>query len=205
MRELSSLLAEASARHSHFCPRQVLGVRMALAAASVLGLTLPARDKELLVIAEMYGCFVDGLQVAAGVSAGRRTLRIEDYGKVAATFVNVRTGEAVRLAPRAGVRQWAWRYAGNESTPYAAQLAGYQLMPDEELFTSVPVSLDPSLDAILSRPHVRTVCATCGEEIINEREVLVDGVPYCRSCAGGSYYRIGVPATDLWALVDEMA
>src|SRR5512141_2763814 len=94
MPDISALLALSSARHSHLCPRQVLGVRMALAGAMALDLDLPRQDKRLLVIAETDGCFIDGLEVAAGISAGRRTLRIIDYGKVAATFVNASTGEA---------------------------------------------------------------------------------------------------------------
>ena len=73
---------------------------MALTGAQALGLDIPRKDKNLLVIAETDGCFLDGLEVAAGVSPGRRTLRIEDYGKIAATFVDVKTAEAIRLAPR---------------------------------------------------------------------------------------------------------
>src|SRR5512142_3328691 len=105
MLDISALLALSNARHSHLCPRQVLGVRMALAGARGLGLDCPRRDKRLLVIAETDGCFVDGLEVACGVTPGHRTLRIEDYGKVAATFVDTRSGNAVRLAPRLDVRQ----------------------------------------------------------------------------------------------------
>src|SRR5512142_3210454 len=114
MLDISALLALSNARHSHLCPRQVLGVRMALAGAAALGLDLPRADKRLLVIAETDGCFVDGLEVAAGVSPGHRTLRIEDYGKIGATFVKVATGDAVRLAPRLDVRARAQDYALDE-------------------------------------------------------------------------------------------
>src|SRR5512140_2185179 len=100
MRDLQPLLSELSARHAHLCPRQILGLRIGLAGAARLGLALPRTDKMLLVIAESDGCFADGLEVAAGVSVGHRTLRVEDYGKIAATFANVSSGDAVRLAPR---------------------------------------------------------------------------------------------------------
>ncbi len=187
--DLEGLLNECSQRHSHLCPRQVLGVRMGLAGAAALGVALPAIDKSLLVIAETDGCFVDGLETAAGVSVGHRTLRIEDYGKVAATFVNLKSGEAVRLAPQLDVRLRAQAYATGEPRPYFAQLVAYQVMPDEELFFAGPVILTPGIRQIVSRPGVRVTCSVCGEEIINEREVRYQGLVYCRACFGLGYYR----------------
>ncbi len=115
MRDMQPLLSELSARHAHLCPRQILGLRIGLAGAARLGLALPRTDKTLLVIAESDGCFADGLEVAAGVSIGHRTLRVEDYGKVAATFVNAQTGAALRLAPRPDIRRAAFAYAPGET------------------------------------------------------------------------------------------
>ena len=202
MHALSSLLTATRARHSHVCPRQVLGVRMALAGAAALDLEIPRRDKSLVVIAETDGCFTDGLEVAAGVSVGRRTLCVEDYGKVAATFVDVDTGDAIRIAPRPDVRSRALEYAPGEKRHYAAQLAGYQVMPEEELFFITPVILTPGIEEIVSRAGVRTSCAACGEEIINEREILMGGVAYCRSCMGQTYYQIAVHAMPVFATIE---
>lgn len=206
MPDLCELLALSSARHSHLCPRQVLGVRMALAGAAALGLALPRADKRLLVIAETDGCFFDGLEVAAGVTPGHRTLRVEDYGKVAATFVDVQAGSALRLAPRPDVRQAAQEYAPHEPRHYFAQLLGYQAMPDERLFSLTPVRLTPPVEQIVSRPGVRVTCAACGEEIINEREIVLDGLPYCRACLGQGYYQphgLPLPAALALALADS--
>ena len=189
MPEIAELLAQSSARHSHLCPRQVLGVRMALACASALALDLPRQDKRLLVIAETDGCFIDGLEVAAGVSAGHRTLRIEDYGKVAATFVDTKTGHTLRLAPKPNVRELALAFAPGEPRHYFAQLQGYQVMPDEALFSITPVTLTVPIEQIVSRPGVRASCCICGEEIINEREIIFQGKAYCRSCLGQGYYQ----------------
>ena len=86
MTPLTELLKESAALHRHLCPRQVLGVRMGLLAAEVMGLDLPQTDKRLLTIIETDGCAADGISVATGCWVGRRTLRVEDYGKVAATF-----------------------------------------------------------------------------------------------------------------------
>lgn len=188
--QLKNLLAASAARHSHLCPRQVLGVRLALAAAARLDIELPRQDKRLLVIVETDGCFVDGVQVATEVGVGYRTLRIEDYGKVAATFVDTLTGRAIRVVPQRDVRQRANEYALGASDPYAAQLAAYQVMPDDQMFTFTEVSLQPSLAAILSQPGARAQCSACGEEIINEREVYREGVVLCQACAGQAYYSV---------------
>ena len=196
--DIQPYLEEAGKRHSHLCPRLVLGVRMAMAGAHALGLEIPTHDKGLLVIAETDGCFLDGLEVTAGVSPGHRTLRIEDYGKVAATFVDVRHDTALRLAPRPDVRVRAQDYVPGETRHYFAQLYGYQIMPDEELFSVAPVVLRTPVVDLISRAGVRAACAACGEEIINEREVIVDGLAYCRSCWGETYYQLAVPVPEVW-------
>jgi len=199
MYDLRPYLEESRKRHSHLCPRLVLGVRMALVGAQALGLAIPRQDKNLLVIAETDGCFLDGLEVTAGVSPGHRTLRIEDYGKVAATFVDVRTGAAVRLAPRPDVRLRARDYAPDENRHYFAQLTGYQIMPGEALFSITSVVLSTPVVDLISRAGVRTSCVGCGEEIINEREIVVDGAVYCRACWGPAYYQATAPALQVFA------
>lgn len=172
-RNLQEILNESSARHRHLCPRQVLGARIGLAGTVALGLDLPRRDKRLLVILETDGCFADGVEVATGCTVGHRTLRVEDYGKIAATFVDVKTETAVRVAPQLDVRQKAPRYAPEEKKKYFAQLVGYQRMPDAELLTLWPVRLTTAVKEIVSRAGVRTNCTVCGEEIINEREIIM--------------------------------
>lgn len=204
MSEIQDYLKACSLRHDHLCPRQVLGVRMGLAGAAAIGLAVPRQDKRLLVIAETDGCFVDGLEAAAGVSAGHRTLRIEDYGKVAATFVDVSTGEALRLAPRPGVRQRALDYAPGEPRHYFAQLYGYQVMPAEELFSVTAVTLTPPAGQLISQPGKRCICSVCGEEIINEREVYFQGIVYCRACFGQGYYQEPAAAAGILAVEQLM-
>ncbi len=203
---LDEILERSSARHSHLCPRQVLGARMALAALELLGIEAPITKQTGLVILETDGCFADGIEAACGATIGHRTLRVNDLGKVAATFVDVRTGHALRLSPAPNVRLRARLYASGEERHYFAQLRGYQVMPAAELFRVQDVVLDPPLEALLSVPNARAVCAACGEEIINEREVALDGLVLCRTCAQGSYYRPALPHSDeLSRAFEEMA
>ncbi len=193
---LDEFLRASAAEHAHLCPRQVLGVRMGLLAGRILDLDPPQRaDKRLLVIAETDGCYVDGITAATGCKVGHRTLRIEDYGKVAATFVDTHTDLAVRIAPSAGARLTAGRYAPEARNRWEAQLLGYHRMPEEQLFAWQWVTLCTPTTAIISAPGKRVTCQVCHEEIINEREVVREGTTLCRACAGQAYY-LPAPGRD---------
>ena len=192
MKSLDGLLQACAALHHHLCPRQVLGVRIGMLAGEILGLDLPQSGKRLLTIAETDGCGADGISVATGCWVGRRTLRIEDYGKVAATFVDTGTGRAVRIVPRVEVRQLASEYAPEAPDKWEAQLLGYQRMPAKTLLSFQSVHLKVPVERIVSQPGRRVICEICGEEIMNEREVRQNGLTLCRACAGTSYYRVPV-------------
>jgi len=188
MPTLDEILRESSSRHKHLCPRQVLGVRMALYASELLGLDLPRSDKRLLVIAETDGCTVDGLIAATGCHVGGRTLRILDLGKVAATFVDTYTESAFRIVPSPASRSLAVDYAPHSRNRWEAMLNGYQVAPNDELLKAHAVKLNFPLAEIISKPGRKTECTHCGEEIINGREVVNDDVILCRACAGDRYY-----------------
>jgi len=189
---LEEILAESASRHKSLCPRQVLGSRVGLAGAAALNMDVPRSDKRLLVIVETDGCFVSGVEVVTGCAVSHRTLRVEDYGKVAATFVDVKSGRAVRVAPRLDVRQRARDYAPEEKRRYYAMLKGYQQMPTEELLSIEEVVLTTPVETIVSRAGVRVNCDECGEEIINERDIIVDGRSLCQSCVGLAYYKLTI-------------
>lgn len=186
---LSELLDQSAALHRHLCPRQVLGVRMGMWAGELLHMELPQPKKRLLAIVETDGCFADGVAVATNCWTGRRTMRVEDFGKVAATFVDTDDGRAWRIAPHPAVRSVAPAYAPAAANRWEAMLLAYQTMPTTELLVATPVVLRVPVQTLVSRAGVRATCEICGEEIINEREVIVEGQVRCRGCAHGSYYR----------------
>lgn len=192
MKLLDEFLQDSAVHHALLCPRQVLGARMGMLAASLLDLDLPQLDKRLLTIAETDGCLLDGLSASTGCYAGRRTLRVEDFGKIAATFVDTRTENAVRIAPRSEARALAWQYATEESNRWQAQLLGYQRMPDEDLLSYEWVALRVPITALVGRAGRRVNCDSCGEEIINQREVIWESKILCRGCAGQAYYQTGM-------------
>ena len=202
---VSDLLKQSSARHDHLCPRQVLGVRIGLAGLAGLGLESPVNKDTALVIIESDGCFADGIEVATGATIGHRTLRVNDFGKMAATFADVKTGRVIRISPELNVRERALIYAPDEPRRYFAQLQGYQVMPETELLRIQDVALNPTLEELISKPLARVICDYCGEEIINEREVVPDGITLCRTCANEGYYLIKSSPAELGATLNHQS
>ncbi len=185
---LDALLAQTAALHNHLCPRQVLGVRMGMLAGELLGLSLPQADKRLYTFVETDGCFADGVSVAVNCWLGRRTMRLIDYGKVAATFVDTKTERAFRIAPNPEARHLAAEYAPNERSRWHTMLKAYQIMPVDALLCWREVRLTLDMQVLISRAGVQVNCELCGEEILNEREIIVAGQIRCRACHEGAYY-----------------
>jgi formylmethanofuran dehydrogenase subunit E len=202
---MSDLLKQSSARHDHLCPRQVLGVRIGLAGLAALELDSPVDKSTALIIIESDGCFADGIEVSTGATIGHRTLRVNDFGKMAATFADVKTGRVIRISPELNVRERALLYAPDEPRHYFAQLQGYQVMPDTELLRIQEVALNPTLEELMSKPLVRVNCDYCGEEIINEREVIRDGIKLCRTCANEGYYLIKPGSAELRVILNHQS
>ena len=202
---ISDLLRQSSARHNHLCPRQVLGVRIGLAGLASLGLESPVNKRTALIIIESDGCFADGIEVSTGATIGHRTLHVHDFGKIAATFADVKTGRVIRISPELNLRERALLYAPDEPRHYFAQLQGYQVMPDTELLRIQEVALNPTLEELISKPLVRVNCDYCGEEIINKREVMQDGITLCRTCANEGYYLIKSSPAELGATLNHQS
>ncbi len=194
MDSIDNILERSAKNHHHICPRQVLGVRMGMLAGKILNIDLPQVDKRLITIVETDGCLTDGIAVVTNCWVGRRTMRIEDYGKVAATFIDSSNDRAIRIIPNLAARKRARIYAPAARSDWEAQLFGYQCMPDEELLITQCVSLNTPIEQIISRPGKKALCQMCGEEIINQREVIQDGITLCISCARGGYYSFILPS-----------
>jgi formylmethanofuran dehydrogenase subunit E len=186
--DLRPLLEQSAALHRHLCPRQVLGVRAGVYAGRLLAAEFPQKDKRILAIVETDGCFADGVSVASGCSLGHRTMRLADYGKVAVTFINTESGQALRFSPLADLRTRVLDARIPTRSRWHAYLDAYQQMAEEEIFAVREVALNLDLARLIGIPGKRTACHLCGEEILNQREVLRAGVAMCLSCAGESYW-----------------
>ncbi|MCL4477130.1 MAG: FmdE family protein [Nitrospirae bacterium] len=195
--DFERLLDESVKVHGHLCPGQVLGVKMSMLGLSEVGITDPkGKDrKSIIVFVEMDRCATDAGIIIIGCSLGHRTMKFLDFGKMAATFVNLRTGKAVRVAAREESRQKAKEYFPEIEDKYAAQLEAYKIMPDEELFDIMEVKVTVKPEDMPGRPLTRVRCEKCGEYVQDVREVYKDGKLLCLPCAGGGYYEIENNAT----------
>ena len=185
---MAKLLEQSASRHTKLCPRQVLGVRMGLLAGKVLGLDVPSAGKRLISLVETDGCAADGVSAATGCTVGNCRLRVVDFGKVAVTFVDMKCDQAIRNVPRHGIRDLAQRLVPDAKSRWHAQLKAYQLMTNTDLLAVNRVRLRISLEKLLSKPGIRVICDVCGEEVLNEREVVLEGAILCRACTGQCYY-----------------
>lgn len=186
-------LLEASVKiHGHLCAGQALGVRMTMRGLRETGITDPkgADRKNLIVFVEMDRCATDAVQSVTGCSLGKRSMKFVDYGKMAATFLNLKTGKAVRIFAREDSRDKAKERFPEIGNKYAAQLEAYKVMSDEELFDVMEVAVTVPAEDMPGRPLRRVRCESCGEHVQNMREVNRDGRVLCLPCAGGGYYEV---------------
>ena len=190
MKSLEEYLSLAAQNHGHMCPGQVLGVRMAMLGLQELGINDPVKHrKRLLTFVEIDRCATDAVSLVTGCRLGKRSLKYLDYGKVAATFVDLETDQAIRVVARDDARQKAKEMFGNLEDPYRQQLEAYKVMDDAELFIRQRVRVELRPEDLPGRPRSRVACAECGEGINDGRELRVKGRILCRSCAGESYYQ----------------
>jgi len=184
------LLDESTRIHGHICAGQVIGVRMSMVGLREIGIDDPkgAQRKSLYVLVEIDRCATDAIQSVTGCCLGKRSLKWLDYGIMAATFVNLDTGKAVRVTAREESRELARKYRPEVEGKYQQQLEAYRVMPEEELFTIEQVSITiPDCD-MPGRPLRRVQCEECGDWVQDCREVEQNGRTLCRSCAFGRYY-----------------
>ncbi|MDA8082711.1 MAG: FmdE family protein [Nitrospiraceae bacterium] len=185
------LLLNASAGiHGHLCPGQVLGVKMSMLGLREIGISDPkGKDrKSIIVYVEMDRCATDAVQSVTGCSLGHRTMKFMDYGKMAATFMNLKTGKAVRVIAREDSRQKAKEYFPGIANKYEAQLEAYKIMPDDELFDVMDVRVKINPEDMPGRPLKRVPCVRCGEFVQDMREVYKGGDVFCKPCAAAGYY-----------------
>jgi formylmethanofuran dehydrogenase subunit E len=187
-----SLLRESARIHGHLCPGQVLGVKMAMLGLKEIGISDPkGKDrKSIIVFVEMDRCATDAVQSVTGCSLGHRTMKFMDYGKMAATFANLKTGKAVRVIAKEESRQKAKEYFPDIENKYEAQLEAYRIMADNELFDVMEVLVKINPEDMPGRPLRRVRCDSCGEHVQDRREVKRNGKVLCRSCADSGYYEL---------------
>jgi formylmethanofuran dehydrogenase subunit E len=191
MKTLEEYVALAGQSHGHMCPGQILGIRMAMLGLRSIGIddAVKAR-KRLLTFVEIDRCATDAVSLVTGCRLGKRSLKYLDYGKVAATFVDLETGRAVRVAARDDARARAKAMFPAITDSSQVQLEAYKVMEDDDLFILQTVRVELKPEDLPGRPRSRVVCAQCGEGVNDGRERQRGDRLLCRSCAGERYYEL---------------
>src|SRR6202521_5630206 len=188
MKSLAEYLDLAAQTHGHLCAGQVLGVRLAMLGVREVGIEDPiAERKRLVTYVEIDRCVTDAVALVANCRLGKRALKFRDWGKVAATFVDLKTGRAVRIAARESSKQAA-RDMFPELEKETGQQRAYAQLPDDVLFDKQWVKVDVQPEDLPGFKGPRVICAECGEGINFKREIIKDGRAVCRSCVGELYY-----------------
>ena len=190
MDSFESLLTQAEAAHGHLCAGQILGVRMAMLACQRLGIEEPrgADRKKIVCFVEIDRCATDAIGMVTGCRLGRRALKFRDWGKMAATFVNLETGRAIRIVALENSRQLAQQRFPEIESKGRQQMAAYRELSDAELFREQWVTVELPPRELPGYKGARVTCDECGEGVNFDRYVeraQLDGevLKLCPSCA----------------------
>lgn len=190
MPSLDVYLREAEIAHGHLCAGQVLGVRLAMLGLEKLGIEDPrGKDrKRLITFVEIDRCATDAIGVVTGCRLGKRALKFRDWGKMAATFIDLETGKAIRIAAKESSKKLAKEMHPEIENKNQQQMLAYREMNEDDLFSTQWVKVDLPAEEFPGYKGDRIVCAECGEGINFHREVERDGRILCRACSGEKYY-----------------
>jgi formylmethanofuran dehydrogenase subunit E len=179
------LLHQAEIAHGHMCAGQILGVRMALLGLERLGINDPrgVDRKRLVTFVEIDRCATDAIALVTGCRLGKRSLKFRDWGKMAATFVDLATGKALRIVAREDARQLAALLYPHFETKKQQQMQAYRERPPEELFIEQWVRVEIDAADLPGTKSERVTCEECGEGVNFGRYVEVGGRRLCLGCA----------------------
>jgi len=183
MSDFNILLSKAKDFHGDLCAGIVLGTRMTMIGMRELGLNPMEQNRNLIVYVEIDRCIADAIQAITGCSLGHRSLKYRPYGKFAATYINIKASDAVRVSV---VEKKRTDKTGPEAMKEAVKIL--LEAPEADLFRIKKVQVDIPDGDMPGMPKRRARCSRCNEMIVDDKEVTVDGVVLCGNCAHGSYY-----------------
>jgi formylmethanofuran dehydrogenase subunit E len=184
MSEYEILFNKAKAFHGHVCPGIVLGTRLTIAGMRELGMDPMKSQHNLIVYIEIDRCGSDAVQAITGCSLGHRSLKHKDFGKFAASFVDLETKKAVRVSVHEKKR------AEHDKLDQKEVIKILGECPEEEILKIERVKIDVPDDDIPGFPHGKAICSICNEQVMDNRHILAGGKPVCKNCGTASYYTV---------------
>jgi formylmethanofuran dehydrogenase subunit E len=186
------LLAQHELTHGSLCPGALLALRMTTLGCALVGIEDPrgADTNKLVVWIEIDRWLADAVEALTGARLAKRTLKFLDYGKLAASFLNVQTGVAVRIVALESSRRLADLRHPEIDSKYERQMRTYREAAEEELFDVTDVQIHVREKDLPGHPRSRVICGKCGEGVNDGREIsLPDRITLCRPCVYGTYYQ----------------
>ena len=190
MKTFEEYVQLAAAAHGHICAGQILGLRMAIHGMQLLGVDDPTGvdRKRVVTFVEIDRCATDAITVVTGCRLGKRALKFRDFGKMAATFCDLRDGRAVRVAAKDSSKERAKELFPHIENRNQAQMLAYREMLEEDLFAWQWVRVEIGPEDMPGYKAGRIVCEKCLESVAFRREIMQNGRVLCRSCAGEQYW-----------------
>ena len=185
MDSFDDLLKQAEIAHGHLCAGQILGVRLAILGCARLGIEGPrGKDrKRLVTYIEIDRCATDAIGVVTGCRLGKRALKFRDWGKMAATFVDLASDRAIRISAKESSKALARQMYPDIENKNQQQMRAYRELNDSDLFDEqwVRVTIEPK--EFPGFKGERIACDLCGEGINYDRFIRRNGQTLCLSCA----------------------
>ncbi len=172
-------LKKAHDFHGHICTGIIFGTRIARIGLNHLGIKDPAENKDFIVFVEADRCIADAVSAVTGCTLGKRRLKWLDYGKMAATFVDMNSQKGIRIVTA----------ASQQPTDDMDLVNFWSAIADEDLFVTEEVTVKLCQEDLPGKPSRKVTCVACGEAIMDGRDLLLDDKILCKACANGAYYQ----------------
>jgi formylmethanofuran dehydrogenase subunit E len=179
-------LAKAIEYHGHLCLGQILGIHIAEAGLKAVGTN---DSKKIIVYVEIDRCLADAIQILTGTRLGRRSMKLVNYGKMAATFINTETGDAYRVWVSGKIKE----ILGTDKIDYLKQENQYEKileLPTEDIVSIQKVIVNIPREEMPGKPLRTVFCVNCNEKIFDGKEIPSDDGPLCKACSETPYYSI---------------
>ncbi len=177
-------LEKAGNFHGDICGGIVIGTKLSIYALEKLGMEVNKKNKDLIVFVEIDRCMSDAVQAITGCSMGKRSLKQMSYGKFAATFYKISTGEAIRVTDIDANSKNDFNETSEE------MIQRFKNTPSKELFKIQNVTIKLDENELPGKPREKVFCSVCNEKVMDGKHKLIGGNEICKSCSEGSYYKI---------------
>ncbi|KZX15622.1 FmdE, molybdenum formylmethanofuran dehydrogenase operon [Methanobrevibacter cuticularis] len=177
-------LEKAGKFHGDICGGIISGTKLAMYGLEQLGMDVNKKNKNLMVFLEIDRCMSDAVQAVTGCSLGRRSLKLNNYGKFAATFYDISTGKAIRISDKEDDNFNPIEETTEEKIERYANTLG------KDLFKIQEVEVDIDENELPGKPRDKAICSVCNERIMDGKQEIIEGKILCKSCLDKPYYKI---------------